>query len=78
MGIGIYRTAVIKRMQGRLLAARAAESFVFALGFGEIATLYRRAADRRPYKIIGRLYDKLKFELQRHRIGQKCRMGYAV
>ena len=28
-----------------------------------------RAANSRPYKIIGRQYDKLKFELLHHRIG---------
>ena len=44
--------------------ARAVEFNVFALVFGEFATLYCRAADRRPYVIHGTQRDKHQFLCQ--------------
>ena len=62
--------AAIRRPRG--------EIFVFALVFGEIATLYRRATNGRPYNIIDRLRYKLKFELPQYRIGRVCQMWYTA
>ena len=44
------------------MCARAEEFCIFALVFGEIVTMYRRAINDRPYVIHARLCDKLEFE----------------
>ena len=47
---------------GATIGRPAHKCSVFASVFGKFVTLYRRAAGRRPYEIIVRLSDKLKFE----------------